>query len=68
MPEQIFVVNGTFHDELVIAFNDDPGARILQIWDCEGELLQELEMDFYAEPYMISIPPAGVLKLTEMKE
>jgi alpha-galactosidase len=68
MPEEIFVINGTFHEELVINFAEDPGARTLQIWDCEGELLQELEMDLYAEPYMIAVPPAGVLKLTEMKE
>jgi len=27
-----------------------------------------VEVDFYAEPYMIAMPPAGVLKLTEMKE
>ncbi|NSW54097.1 MAG: alpha-galactosidase [Anaerolineae bacterium] len=67
MPQEIFVVNGTLNEELVIHFSDDPGARKLEIWDCQGELLQELEMDFYAEPYMIAIPPAGVLKLTEIK-
>jgi len=68
MPKEIFVVNGTLNDELLVNFTEDPGARRLQIWDCQGELLQEIEVDFYAEPYMIAIPPAGVLKLTEMKE
>ncbi|MCD6475571.1 MAG: hypothetical protein J7K85_04810, partial [Anaerolineaceae bacterium] len=68
MPKEIYVVNGTLNDELLINFTEDPGARRLQIWECEGELLQEIEVDFYAEPYMIAIPPAGVLKLTELEE
>jgi len=67
-PETLLVVNGTLNEELTINFREDPGARILKIFSCTGELMQELEMDFYAEPYLIVIPPAGVLQLTEMKE
>ena len=68
VPDTVLIVNGTMNEEILINFEEDPGACDLTIWDCEGEELQSLEVDFYAEPYMIAIPPAGVLQLTAMKE
>lgn len=67
VPDTVLVVNGTMNEELLINFQEDPGACELTIWDCEGNELQSMEVDFYAEPYMISIPPAGVLQLVAMK-
>ncbi|MBN2047639.1 MAG: alpha-galactosidase [Anaerolineaceae bacterium] len=68
VPETVLVVNGTMNDELLVNFTEDPGARKLEVWDCTGALLQEAEVDLYAEPYLIAVPPAGVLSLTELKE
>jgi alpha-galactosidase len=63
VPDIQYIVNGTMNEELLINFKEEPGACLLTIWDCEGEQLQSLEVDFYDEPYMIAIPPAGVLQL-----
>lgn len=68
VPDTVLIVNGTMNEELLINFQEDPGACELTIWDCEGQELQSLEVDFYAEPYMIAVPSAGVLQLVAMKE
>ena len=68
VPDTVLVVNGTMNEELLINFQEDPGACTVTIWDCEGTELQSMEVDFYAEPYMIAVPPAGVLQLVAMKE
>ena len=67
IPDAVLIVNGTMNEELLINFEEDPGACELTIWDCQGEELQSLEVDFYAEPYMIAVPPAGILQLKAMK-
>ena len=63
VPDIQYIINGTMNEELLINFEEEPGACLLTIWDCEGEELQSLQVDFYDEPYMIAIPPAGILQL-----
>lgn len=60
VPERLYVVNGTYHDRLVLEICEDLGTTQVEVFDVQGRLIDELEMSLHPGIHSIRIPGAGL--------
>lgn len=64
VPPELYLVNGTLKDRVVIEAAEDLGFRFMEVRDCRGRTVQTGPTQLSAGIHAIGIPPAGVARLT----
>lgn len=63
VPPELYVINGTLKDRVVIEAGEDLGFRFMEVRDCRGRAVQSAPTQLSAGVHAIHIPPAGVARL-----
>lgn len=63
LPEQVLVINGTLNLRLVLELDRDAGAILVNIRDCQGVAVAELNLVWGSGVYALEVPPAGVIEI-----
>jgi alpha-galactosidase len=66
VPPELYIVNGTFKDRVVIEAGEELGSRLMEVRDCRGRVVQTASTTLSAGVHAIRIPPAGAARLARM--
>jgi alpha-galactosidase len=61
VPAQLWVVNGTRADRIVLECGDDCGSRSVVVQDCQGNTVREESRRLAPGLHVIPVPPAGLV-------
>ncbi len=64
VPPELYIVNGTLGDRVVIDAEEELGFRLMEVYNCRGQVVQAAPTKIPAAVHAIRIPPAGVARLT----
>lgn len=63
VPIQLYLVNGTLGDRLVLELEKDLGERYLEVSDTRGRIVRAERIGIGAGLHSIDVPPAGLVSL-----
>jgi len=61
VPDELFVVNATRADRVVLELPEPPGQRAMEVFDCCGQAVAREAVDLPAGLHALPVPPAGLL-------
>lgn len=63
VPPELYIVNGTLRDRVVIEAGEDLGFRFTEVRDCRGRVVRTGPTQLSAGIHAVAIPAAGVARL-----
>ncbi|TQR37395.1 glycoside hydrolase family 36 protein [Brevibacillus brevis] len=65
--KKLFIMNGTLHQELVLDVDRELPNRVVEIYDCCGNLVSMAPLAVQKVPHRLKVKPSGLVILTCLK-